>query len=107
MTVDATASLGAADGAASFQLDIRTELVRFARRHPRKENLLLLPDTAIDTLNCLDELESIAGRTMVMAAQACVWHSLPLLGVSPIAQRAGTLFRTRPTAAGEGAAASA
>ena len=107
ITVDATASLGAADGAASFSLDIRSELARFASRHPRKDNLLLLPDTAIDTLTCLDELEAIAGRTMVMAAQACVWHSLHLLGVSPVAQHAGTLFRTRPVTASEGAADSA
>ncbi|MSO92568.1 MAG: hypothetical protein EXQ86_04110 [Rhodospirillales bacterium] len=105
MTISGTDSLGAADGAASFRIDIRAALARFAARHPDKGNLLLLPDTAIDSLNCLDELEAIVGRPMVTATQACVWHSLQLLGVNPIAPDAGTLFRRRPVAAREGAAA--
>ncbi len=99
MTVAGTDSLDAADGAASFRIDIRAELKRFAERHPDKNNLLLLPDTAIDSLNILDELEAIAGRPIVTATHACVWHSLQLLGVNPVVRNAGTLFRTAAVAA--------
>lgn len=88
-----TASLDAADGLASYCLDIMGELKRFSERRPGRAYPLLLPDTAIDTLDALARLERIAGRTVIAASQACVWQGLKLLGVAPVARDAGTLFR--------------
>jgi maleate cis-trans isomerase len=88
-----TDSLDAPDGLASFKLDIVGEMERFSKRCGKRMYPVFLPDTALDTLNILDKLEHVAGRQVITASQACVWHSLMLLGIRPKAENAGSLFR--------------
>lgn len=79
ITVDTAVSLGAPDGAASFSLDIRAEAARFAARHRIDRRPLLVPDTAVDTLGLIEELEAVTGRPVVTANQACLWHGMTLV----------------------------
>ena len=81
------------DGSASFQINLLDRMVEFVRRTGPCNIPILVPDTAINTLDYLDRLEEIAGRPVVTANQAIVWRSLGLLGLNPEAADAGALFR--------------
>lgn len=71
------------EGSVSHRLDIREEVRRFAGDHPERSRPLVIPDTAIDTLEHLAGLEAIARRLVVTANGATLWHGLRLLGLSP------------------------
>lgn len=85
----------------SHGLDLRAEVGRFGRTDDTRP--LLVPDTAVDSLGLVEELEELAGRPVVTANQATLWAGLGLLGARRPLRAAGTLFRTSvpaPAAAG-------
>lgn len=91
-SVDAVVALDCADGSASFNIDVVAEVSRFASIYPENSHPLLLPDTAINTLDLLDDLEHRAGRPVITANQATVWSGLRLLGLDTEFVGGGSLF---------------
>ena len=77
----------------SFAVDVTEELRAFVQDKAGCGKPILVPDTAINTLDQLDELESIAARPVVTANAASLWHGLRLLGDTAAAAFAGTLVR--------------
>lgn len=78
--VVAMVSLNCADELESNNLDIREEVMRFDNALSQRTHPLLIPDTAIDTIGLIGELEEALGRPVVSGNQATLWHSLRLLG---------------------------
>ncbi len=56
---------------------------------------VLVPDTAMHTLDHLDHLEQVAGMPVLTANQVTVWEGLNLLGAVPPLPGLGALFRER------------
>lgn len=54
---------------------------------------VLIPDTAMHTLEWIDKLEAAVGRPVLTANQVTVWQGLRLLGDVPRYEGLGTLFR--------------
>jgi maleate cis-trans isomerase len=78
----------------------REAVIEHATRndHPDAE-AILLPDTALHTVEFLDQLETAAGKTVLTANQVTVWEALRLAGALQPQDGVGTLFRIRsPTA---------
>jgi maleate cis-trans isomerase len=63
----------------SFDVDIVHEVERFAADTRQSIHPILIPDTAINTLDLLNELTAAAGRPVITANQASLWHGLFLL----------------------------
>lgn len=84
--------LDSPEGAASHSLDIRGEVQRFVEEYPQHDQPLVIPDTAINTLEHVPDLEGLARRPVITANSATLWHGLRLLGVAPAAAEAGSLF---------------
>lgn len=59
---------------------------------------VLVPDTALHTLDRLDALESTAGKPVLTANQVTVWEGLRLLGPVPALDGLGSLFGRRSAA---------
>lgn len=59
--------------------------------HPRAE-VLLVPDTAMRTLDVLPRLEARLGKPVLTANQVTIWYGLRLAGARPHAPTLGTLF---------------
>lgn len=55
---------------------------------------VLIPDTAMHSLQWIDRLESAVGLPVLTANQVTVWQGLKLLGDVPRYDTLGTLFRT-------------
>jgi maleate cis-trans isomerase len=55
---------------------------------------VLVPDTAMHTLEWIDKLEAAVGRPVLTANQVTVWQGRRLLGDLPRCETLGTLFRT-------------
>lgn len=53
---------------------------------------VLVPETALHTAGLIDEFESLVGKPVLTATQVTLWHALRLLGHTPDAAGAGTLF---------------
>lgn len=70
--------------------DAVTDIVREARRPD--VDAVLVPDTAMHTLEWLDDLEEAADAVVLTANQVTVWKGLQLLGTDPVSPGAGTLF---------------
>ena len=68
-----------------------------AADHPDAE-AILVPDTAMHTLQIVDDLEAAVGKPVLTANQVTVWKGLQLLGPVPQLEGTGSLF----TATGEG-----
>jgi maleate isomerase len=64
----------------SFAIDIEAEVASFAAATPGSRRPILVPDTAINTLDLLDRLTDLAGRPVITANQASLWHGVRLLG---------------------------
>lgn len=62
-----------------------------AADHPDAE-AVLVPDTAMHTLQIVDELEAAVGKPVLTANQVTVWKGLQLLGPVPSLPALGTLF---------------
>ena len=86
------AALEIQNGLGSFQVDLPGEVTRFAARDPNSQRPILIPDTAVNSLDLVDRLEDLAGRPVVTANQASVWHALRLSKQSSRLPKAGSLF---------------
>lgn len=96
VAVSAISDLGAPSGQDSRRLDITAEVERHESRHGRTGAPLLIPDTAVDTLDLVADLEQAFGRAVITANQASVWEVLRLAGCPARLERAGCLFRCDP-----------
>ena len=72
----------------------RDRVLAHARRydHPDAE-AVLLPDTALHTVDFLDDLEAAVGKTVLTANQVTVWQALRLAGHTAPQAGLGRLFR--------------
>lgn len=96
-------SAGIMDGSGGALLD-EDEVVAFAVRADRvAADAILIPDTAVVTVRCLERLEAAAGKPVLTANQVTLWQGLRLAGVYRRQSGLGSLFRTSPPPA-EGAA---
>ena len=68
-----------------------------ANDHPAAE-AVLLPDTALHTVDWLDDLESAVGKPVLTANQVTVWEALRLAGQPTAQPGLGSLFRNGVTA---------
>ena len=66
-----------------------------AADHPDAE-AVLVPDTAMHTMDFIDQLESAVGKTVLTANQVTVWKGLQLIGPVPPLPGLGRLFGARP-----------
>lgn len=64
-----------------------------ANDHPDAE-AVLLPDTALHTAACLEDLEEAVGKPVLTANQVTVWEGLRLVGDTSPRNGLGRLFRT-------------
>jgi len=78
-SVVTVSALNCPTGSDSFHLNIIDAVKHFAIQHPQRDYPLLIPDTAINTLNIHGELGKIAGRDVITANQATLWHGFKLL----------------------------
>ncbi len=62
--------------------------------HPEAQ-VLLVPDTALHTVDLLSKLEAQLGKPVLTANQVSVWHSLRLAGADMTRDGLGTLFQIR------------
>jgi maleate cis-trans isomerase len=67
-----------------------------AADHPDAE-AILVPDTAMHTLEIVDELEAAAGKPVLTANQVTVWKGMQLIGPVPSLPGLGRLFSARGT----------
>jgi len=104
LELGAVAWLDSPEGAASFELDMVDQVARFARAHPGRPHPLLVPDTAVNTLERAGALETLAARPVVTANQATLWQGLRLLGVGDRIEGAGSLLGLAPPGAARGGA---
>jgi maleate cis-trans isomerase len=84
LRVQEEVSLGCIDTAHSVAVDIEAEVARFAQAVSGGRPILV-PDTAINTLSVLERLQEQAGRPVITANQATLWHALARAGRSPTA----------------------
>lgn len=93
IAVEQWCALGTPDGPASFHLDLRAEVQRFADTLADDAAIpILIPDTAINSLDFVEILEETTGRTVLAANQVSLWHGLRLLGVDDAVPGAGHLL---------------
>lgn len=62
-----------------------------ANDHPDAQ-ALLIPDTAMHTLEVLPRLEEALGKPVLTANQVTIWEGLRLIGATPISSSLGALF---------------
>ncbi|MGY4771816.1 maleate cis-trans isomerase family protein [Kribbella sp. CWNU-51] len=67
-----------------------------AADHPDAE-AILVPDTAMHTLEIVDNLKAAIGKPVLTANQVTVWKGLDLLGPVPSLPSLGSLFSSRGT----------
>lgn len=79
--VDRCRALDTPNGSASFLLALPEEVGRFAAELPEDGAPILIPDTAINSLDLVEGLEAASGRVVLSANQVSLWHGLNLLGV--------------------------
>jgi maleate cis-trans isomerase len=64
-----------------------------ATQYPEAQ-AILIPDTALHSVEWLDELENRTGKLVLTANQVTAWHGLRLAGDTRTREGLGTLFRT-------------
>lgn len=67
-------------------------LVQAANNQYRDAEAIVLPDTALHTIEWLDELEKQAGKPVLTANQVTVWYGLKLAGDNHSREKLGALF---------------
>jgi maleate cis-trans isomerase len=87
-------SLECHDSYASHRVDLSSALRSFPPAYRDDPTPVIIPDTAIDSLDSLERLEAESKRILITANQACLWHGLHLLGAARSVPRAGRLFHT-------------
>lgn len=100
ITVAGFASAGIETAAEVGTLDAG-QVLALARAddHPEAE-ALLIPDTAMHTLEVLPRLEAALGKPVLTANQVTIWEGLRLAGVTRIVPSLGALFAERPAYVG-------
>jgi maleate isomerase len=93
--VRTVAALGCEAGSDSHRLDLRAAVAAFAPRLSGGAVPLVIPDSAVNTLAMVAELETDLGRPVVTANQATLWKGLRLLGRASRVPRAGVLLTGR------------
>jgi maleate cis-trans isomerase len=86
LRVQEVVSLGCVDTAHSVAVDIEAEIAHFAQAVSGRRPILV-PDTAINTLSLLERLREKAGRPVITANQATLWHALAKVGYSATAAK--------------------
>jgi maleate cis-trans isomerase len=76
----------------AFDLNYKAELVSFTEQLSPRKHPLLIPSTSLSSLDVITEFEDIAGRPVMTANQASIWHVLALLGIDVRTHGAGALF---------------
>lgn len=84
-------------GSASHRLDIAAEVERFDSEHPATRHPLLIPDTAVNTLDHVEGLEHRLGRPVYTANQITLWKGLEMMGLPREVSNAGSLLRVTVT----------
>ena len=84
--------LGCMDGTASNRLALLEAASPFRSRMSASRRPLVIPDTAINSLEAVGRLEAELGRPVVTANQASVWHGLALAGLRADIAAAGSLW---------------
>ncbi|MFI5779885.1 maleate cis-trans isomerase [Nocardia sp. NPDC051570] len=81
----------------------RVRALALANDH-RDAEALLIPDTAMHTVEVLPELEAALGKPVLTANQVTIWEGIRLAGYppgdEPVSPALGRLFSERPTHAG-------
>lgn len=104
---DAFASFLAVGGIEVVALGVQgigtaAEVATFRHEHVRRSvaaadhpdaGAILVPDTALHTVEVVDQLETDLGKPVLTANQVTMWHALRLAGVEPTGGP-GTLFRS-------------
>ena len=88
-------------GEGQWDLDLAAEVSRFAGRQSGERAPLVIPDTAINSLDLVEQLEAIAGRPVITANQASLRQSLAMVGCPTAAPGLGALFRATDQQLGE------
>jgi maleate cis-trans isomerase len=89
------AALDCQTGGDSHRLDLRIAVAGFAPHLSRSPVPLLIPDSAVNTLELVGELERDLGRPVVTANQATLWKGLGLLGLPARVPGVGALLAGR------------
>lgn len=93
VSVESWRALDMPDGASSFRLALVEEAARFVETLPAGDDApILIPDTAINSLDLVAELEAQCGRPVLTANQVTLWQGLRLLGVEGAIAGAGSLL---------------
>ncbi len=72
------------------------DVLAFAAAHDHPDaQALLVPDTALHTVDLLPKLEAQLGKPVLTANQVSVWHGLHLAGAGTTRDGLGTLFQVR------------
>lgn len=93
LRVENIRALNIPTGRDAFALDLRVEAQTFADAVPGSRNPVVIPDTAANSLDLLEDLETILRRPVMTAVQVSLWHGLVLTGLRPSIPSAGHLFR--------------
>ncbi|WP_127145552.1 maleate cis-trans isomerase family protein [Pelagibacterium montanilacus] len=98
VSVGQSRALGAPDGPHSFMLPLGDLLAEFAASLPQGERdvPILIPDTAINTLDRIEAFEEMTGRVVLTANQVTLWHGLGLVGADTRIAGAGALMALDP-----------
>jgi maleate cis-trans isomerase len=70
-----------------------------AAQHPDAE-AVLVPDTALHTIDAIEALEQEAGKPVLTANQVSAWEGLRLAGTGPTPQGPGSTARASTRCAG-------
>lgn len=87
-----TARLDCPTGGTSHRLDLAKVVERYCEERGNSTHPLLIPDTAINSLDLGVRLESIARRTVITANQATLWYIGRSLGRPFRFEAAGSLL---------------
>jgi maleate isomerase len=90
--VRAASALGCHTGSDSHGLDVRRAIARFPSAGRRDGIPLLIPDSAVNTLDLVADLEAELERPVVTANQATLWKGLSLLSMPPRVPGLGRLL---------------
>lgn len=90
--VRTASALNCVTGSDSHELDVRRSVAAFPGARAGGGIPLLIPDSAVNTLDLVASLESELRRPVVTANQATLWKGLTLLGKPTRVPRAGLLL---------------
>src|SRR5262245_4377349 len=90
--VGAKLALGCEDDTASMRLDLFIEAKKFLAATNAKAEVIVVPDTAVQSFAAIPRIETMARRPIITANQATLWHCMTLLGRRLRIPKGGQLF---------------